>query len=124
MVVEQPVEGLGAAGQFQQAALQGFSEGVEQGPDVARLEVLVTRFPPFVEHRGDETVAAHPDIVGADHEIVGGAVIEIGELVVGDAGVLVMPALHQFADCSLDQTGQITNDISSMLASQFHLARE
>lgn len=124
MVVEQPVQGFCATGQFKKVPLECLRERIEQAPHIAWLEILVTRFSPFVEHRGDEAVAADPDIVSADHEIVGGAVVEIGELVVGDAGVLVVPALPQFPDRPMHQTGQITDDEPRVFSGEFHLPAE
>lgn len=124
MVVQQPMQRLGAARQFQEIALQRFGEGVEQAPHVARLKLLVVRVAPFMENLRDVPVAAHAHIEAADHEIVGRAVFQVRELVAGDALVLVMPALHQLAHGTLHKLRQIAGDEPRVLPGEFHLPRK
>src|SRR3954471_14628931 len=104
MIVEQPMEGFGAARQFEKVALQRLRERIEQTPDVARLELFVTGFSPLVKHCGNLTIATHADIEGTDHQVMGGAVIKVGKLVVANAVILMMPAIHEFSDRALHET--------------------
>lgn len=124
MVIEQPVKGFGAAGQFMEVALERFGERIEKAPDIPGLEVLMTWHTPFMQHQRDVTIGTNADIQGTDHEIVGCAIIQIGELVAGDAAVLMVPALHQFADCPLHELWQVTQDESGVFAGEFHFAAE
>ena len=121
MVVEQAVESFRAAGEFGEVALQRFGERIEEAPDVPGLEVLMTWHTPFMQHQRDVAIWADTDIQGTNHEIVGRAVVEIGEFVVGDATVLMVPALHQSSHSTLNEAGQITQDEPRVLAGEFDL---
>ncbi len=105
MVVEQAVEGFRAAGEFGEVAFQRFGERIEEAPDVPGLESLMAWHTPFMQHQRDVPVGADTDIQGTDHKIVGRAVVEVGELVAGDATVLMVPALHQPAHGALNEAG-------------------
>ena len=124
VVVEQAVESFRAAGEFGEVALQRFSERIEEAPDVPGLERLMTWHTPFMQHQRDLPIGADPDIQSTDHEVVGCAVVEIGEFVVGDAAVLMMPAVHEPANRALNQTGQVTQDEPGVLAGEFDLTAE
>ncbi len=50
------MEGVCAAGEFDQVAFERLGAGVEETPDVARLEVVVAGSPPFPEDFGDGPV--------------------------------------------------------------------
>lgn len=101
------MEGFGAAGQFMEVAIEGFSERIEQTPDVARLELLVAGHPPLVEHQRDQPVGADADIQSTHHEVVGRPLVQIGELVADDPLVLMVPAFHELAHRRLGQAWQI-----------------
>ena len=124
VVVEQAVEGFRAAGEFDQVALQRFSERIEQAPDVAGFELCMAWLTPFMKDQWDMPVGADTDIESTNHEIVGRAVVEIGEFVVGDAAVLMVPAVHEPANRALNQTGQVTQDEPRVLAGEFDLTAE
>ena len=121
VVVEKAVEGFRAAGEFVEIALQCFGERIEEAPDVPGLEVLMTWHTPFMQHQREVAIWADTDIQGTNHEIVGRAVVEVGEFVVGDATILMVPALHQPAHGALDEAGQITQDEPGVLAGEFDL---
>jgi len=110
MAVEQAVEGFGAAGEFDEVPFQRLCEGVEKAPDVARLECIVPWLAPFVEDFWNGAVGHDADVTRSDHEIVGGAVVDVCQFVGGEPGVLVVPAIHEFTHGGLDQTGQIAGD--------------
>ncbi len=124
MGIEQAVEGFCPPGQFDEVAFQRLGEGVKQRPGVARCERLVARVAPFVENARDELVRAHADIHGAHHEVVRGAVFDLGEFVDREAGVLMMPAIHEFADGALDEARQVAGDVRGVLAGQLYLTGE
>jgi hypothetical protein len=120
--VEQAVEGFRAAGEFGEVAFERFGERIEEAPHIAGGELLIPGLTPFMEDQRDVPVGAHADIECTHHEIVGGAIIEIGELVAGDAAVLMVPALHQFTYGTLHELWQITQDEPGVFAGEFHLA--
>ena len=62
MIVEEAVKGFGAARQFDQVALERLGEGVEEAPDVARLEVVMPGVPPFPQNFWDGSVGNDADI--------------------------------------------------------------
>ncbi len=121
MVVKEAVEGFRAAGEFGEIAFQRFGERIEEAPDVPWLELLMTWHTPFMQNQRDMAIGADPDIQGTNHEIVGRAVIEVGEFVVGDATVLMVPALHQPAHGTLNEARKITQDEPGVLAGEFDL---
>lgn len=106
--VEQAVEGFRSAGEFDEVAFERFGERIEQAPHVACGELLIAWLTPFVEDQRDVPIGAYADIQRTHHEVVGGAIIEVGELVAGDAAVLVVPAIHQFAHGTLHELWQVT----------------
>ena len=118
------MKGFCAAGQFDQVPLERLGEGVEEAPDVARLELFVTGFPPFPQDFRDRAVGYDADIAGPDHKVVRVAVVDVGQLVVGKPGVLVIPAVHQPADGGLDEAGQIPSDETGVFSGQFDLTRK
>ncbi len=122
VVVEQAVERFRAAGEFGEIAFQRFGERIEQAPDVPGLEVFMTWHTPFMQHQRDVPVGTDSDIQSTNHEIVGCAVVEVGEFVAGDAAVLMVPALHQTAHSALNEAGQITHDEPRVFAGEFDLA--
>jgi hypothetical protein len=122
--VEQAVEGFRAAGQFGEVAFERFGERIEEAPHIAGGELLIAWLTPFVEDQRDVPVGAHADIESTHHEVVGGAVVEIGELVAGDATVLMVPALHQFAHGTLHELWQVTQDEPGVFAGEFYLSTE
>ena len=82
----------------------------------------MSRFAPFAQHAGDELVWTHADIHGAHDEVVCGSVFDIRELLRRDAGVLVVPAGHEFADGALNEARQITGEVRGVFARQLYLA--
>lgn len=122
MRIEQAVQRFGAAREFDEVAFQRFGERVEQTPRIPWCERFVSRFAPFVQHSRDELVRAHADIHGAHDQVVCGAVFDIGELIRRDARVLMVPAVHEFADGALNEARQITGDVRGVFARQLHLA--
>jgi len=76
------VKSLSALRQLVQVPVfEGFGERVEQQPDVALFEFLMTRFTPFMKHCRDKAVGAHTDIAGPDDEVAGFSVVDLGFLV-------------------------------------------
>ncbi len=122
VVVEQAVESFRAAGEFGEVAFQRFGERIEEAPDVPWLERLMTWHTPFMQHQRDLPIGADTDIQGTNHEIVGCAVVEVGEFVARDSAVLMVPALHQPAHGALNEARQITQDEPGVLAGEFDLA--
>lgn len=118
--IEQAVERLGAARQLDEVALQSLGEGVEETPDVPRLERLVARFAPLMQDPRDQLVRANSDIGGTDHEIVRDVIFDLGQFVDREARVLMMPAVHEFADGRLHEPRQVTVDVCGVLLSEFH----
>lgn len=68
------------------------------------------RFSPLAQDPGDQLIRADPDIAGPDDEVVRSAVVEIGELVGGQSGILMVPAVHELADGRLNDPGKIADD--------------
>lgn len=124
MGVEQPVERFRAAGQFQKIALQCLGECIEQRPGVPRCEGIVARHSPLGKHTRHEFVRADAHVHRADDEVVRGAVFNPGEFVRREAGVLVMPPVHQFADRALHEARQIPGDMCGVLTGEFDLSRK
>ncbi len=82
--------------------------------------------PPFVEHAAGirKLFGTDADIGSADDEIVGSAILNIGELVDREPGILVMPAVHEFADGGLHESRQIPDDVGRVFAGQLHVTAE
>ena len=99
-------------------------EALNRRPDIARLKCLMPGFPPFMQDTRDQFVRADPDIARPDDEIMCGAVIQIGQLVGGDPGVLMMPAIHELAHGGLDELRQIPGDEPGVFPGKFDLAAE
>lgn len=55
---------------------------------------------------------------------MGGAVVEVSQLVAGESGILVMPPVHEFAYGGLDQTWKVASDEPGVFSRQLHLAAE
>ena len=62
VVIEETMEGFGAAREFDQVSLERLGEGVEEAPDVARLEVVVAGVPPFPQDFRYGPVGNYSDI--------------------------------------------------------------
>lgn len=78
MRVEQAMQCLGAFRQFGKIAiLQRHGERVEQAPHVASSKGIMAWLAPFIQHRGNQPVAAHADIRGPDDQIMR---IDVGDL--------------------------------------------
>ena len=77
-----------------------------------------------MQHGWDETVAAHADIRGADDEVMGFNVGDLGFFVGSDAFVLIMPFGEQESDGATDQLRQVSHDESGVFAREFDLAGE
>lgn len=122
MGVEEAVQCLGTFREFDEVALQRLGERIEEAPDVPRLEGLMAWLAPFMQNQRNVTVGTDTDIQSTNHEIVGRAVVEVCELVARDAAILMVPALHQFAHGTLNETGQITYNEPGVLAGEFYLA--
>lgn len=123
MSVEQAVQGFGALGEFGEiAVLQGFGERVEQAPHVAGFKGVMPWLTPFVENGWNEAVAADTYIGGADDEVVGFDVGDLGFLVGSDAFVLIMPLGEQEADGTTDQLREVTDDEPRVFTREFDLA--
>ena len=123
--VHQAVQRLCSFRQLGQITLlERFRERVEQAPDTPALEGRMPGFTSFLEDGGNDTVAAHSDIGRTDDEIVGVGVRDLGILVSGDAFVLMMPLCQQQSDGTADELGQVTQDVTSVLAGELDLSRK
>ena len=49
---------------------------------------------PFMKHRWDETIAAHPHVCCTNDEIMGGGIVDALVLVGIEPGALVVPLVH------------------------------
>jgi len=124
MDIEQRVKPLGPLGELDEIAFQAFGHGVEEAPHGPWREGFMSGLAPFIEHTGDILVRANADIRGADDQIMNRAIIQIGQLVGADAGILMMPALDQLTNSPLDELGQIPVNKPSMFPGNLHLAAE
>ena len=118
------MQGLGPARQFDEVSLQSLGEGIEETPDVARLEIGVSRFAPVLEDLRNMPVGTDANVTSPDDEVMGGAVVNVVELVACQTGILMMPSLHELADSGLDQPGQIPGDKPRMFPGEFDLSTE
>jgi hypothetical protein len=84
----------------------------------------MTRLSPFMKHWRDQTVGAHADIGGADDEVVGFNVGDLGFFVGGDAFVLIVPFCEEEADGATDQLGEVADDEPGVFAGEFDLTTE
>ena len=84
----------------------------------------MARFTPFMEHRSDEPIAAHPDITGADDQVMGFSLVDPEALVGRDAIILVVPFGEQQADGAFRELRQVAIDEPRVLASELDLTTE
>lgn len=124
MRVHEAVQGLGAAGQEGQVALQGLGEGVEERPRRAGLELGVRRCTPLRHDLRQGGNRHDADIDRPDHEVVGGEVVDGTVAIPGNAGVLSVPALHELPDGALREQRQIPLNPSCVLPGQLHFTAE
>ena len=82
----------------------------------------MTWLTPFMQHQRNVPVGANADIKSTDHEIVRRAVVEVSELIAGDAVVLMVPALHKPANRALYEAGKVAEDEPGVLAGKFDFA--
>ena len=108
----------------QVTVLQCFGEGVEERPDVTRFKRFMPGFAPLLQHHGHQSIGTGTDIGGPNDEIVRILVLQLVGAVCVDAGVLVMPFLHELADGSLHDEGEVPADEPRMLSDEFHLTGE
>ncbi len=84
MSVQQSMKGLRALWQLGEVAvLERLRKRVEQAPDIACGECLMTRFTPFVQDARDVTVATNTYVCGPHDEIVRNVISKVGILVGG-----------------------------------------
>ena len=122
MSVQKAMKGLCALGQLSQVpVLQRLREGVKQAPHVPPLKRIMTGLAPFIEHRRDQSVRAHSDICGPDDQIMGFDVSDLGLLVFGDPGILIVPFCEEEANGAFDELRQITDDEPGVLAGELYL---
>lgn len=125
MDIQQSMEGFCPLRELcETAVFESFREGVEQAPDTPIFKDRVSWFPPFLQDRGDETVAADPNISGPNDQVVSSGVFDVGFLVGSDAFVLVMPFRHELTDGSLSDPGEVSDDEPGVLSGEFDLPRE
>lgn len=104
------------------AVFESFREGVEEAPDTPLFKHRVSRFPPFLQHGGNEPVAAHSDVSGPDDQVVSGGVFNVGFLVGSNAFVLVMPFGHELTDGPFSDARKVSDDEPGVLSCEFDLA--
>ena len=123
MAIQQRMEGFRSLRQLcQRTLLERLCEPVKQRPDIPPFEFLMLGFTPFMEHRRDETIAAHPNVCGTDDDVMSLGIVDGTMLVGGEPGALVMPLVHQPADPLLNKARKIPHDEAGMFAGQFDLA--
>ena len=120
MGIQQRMQRLGPLGQLGQIALlERLRERVEQAPDVAGRELVVARIAPFVENGWDQAIGPHPNIRGADDQVMDCHGVEPLRFVGIETDTLIVPLLQHPPDSSLDQLGQVTYDKPGVLAAEF-----
>ena len=125
MRIQKAVKGLCTLGQLCQVpVLQRLREGVKQAPHVPPLKRIMTGLAPFIEHRRDQSVRAHSDVCGPDNQIMSFDVSDLGFLVLGDPGVLIMPFREEEADGTFNQLRQIPDNEPGVLSGEFDLTRK
>ncbi len=125
MGIEQAMQCLGAFRQLRDIAfLQRLGERIEQAPYVPSFKGVMTRLAPLMQHGWNETVGANSDIRGANDEVMGFDVGDLGPFVGSDAFVLIMPFGEQESDGAADQLRQIAHDEPRVFAREFDLTGE
>ena len=123
--IEQAMQRLGAFWQLREVAfLQGLSESVEQAPNVPPFKSVMPWLAPLMQHGWNETIGTNTYIRGADDEVMGFNVGDIGFFVGGDAFVLIMPFGEQESDGAADQLRQVAHDEPGVFSGEFDLAGE
>ena len=118
------MEPFGSARQLSEISLQHLAIAVEERPGISLVELLVARFPPFLEQVRQFPIGQNTDIHRADHDVVDLFVGEVVFFVSLDALVLVLPSSHELADGTLDQGDKIPADEPCMFAGHANLPRK
>ena len=106
----EPVQFLGAPRTQGQVALQRLREGVEQGPRIARSEVVLFGLPTLRDDLGQCRHRQDADFDGPDHQVVGGDVIDLSFPESGIPGVLGVPPVHELSDGVLGEPNATGED--------------
>jgi hypothetical protein len=101
-----------------------FRECIEKGPEIPTLEDLMLWFPPLLQDRRNLPGSCSPYVSGPDDQIVGGPIIQALSLVCLDTLILVMPPLHEPADCLLRDRWNVTKNEPRVFPRDFDLAAE
>ena len=116
------VQGLAAAGQRVERALEHLGAGVEERPQRTRLECLVLGLAVLVQQVGDAAGGQDAGVEGADGQVVDLEVGEAAALVGLDPPVHGLPARHQLLDGSAQEHGQVAEQEAGVFAADLDLA--
>ena len=118
------MQGLAPLGQRDEVALVHLGEGVVQGPEVARGKLFMRGLLPLVENVSNHGLANRASAIPAQDE---GASLVIRQgrlLVLGNAGLLLVPHIGERADSTRNDLRQVAQDVGRVTASKHNFIVE
>jgi len=122
--VEDAVQRFAALGQRNQIALVHLGEGIVQGPEIARAEVLMSGLLPLVEYVRNHRLANRAAAIAAQDQIARLLVVQFCASILRDAGFVIGPHVAEHTDCTAHDLGEIAQDVCRVTTTKHDLVVE